>query len=45
MPRQIALEGCDVPALASYGPEPLLQAARFRAGLWRGWLEWTEGNA
>lgn len=43
--RMIALEGCDIPALASYGPEPLLATPRFRAALWRGWLEWTEGNA
>lgn len=42
--RTIALEGCDVPALASYGPEPLLATPRFRAALWRGWLEWTEGS-
>jgi DNA polymerase len=42
--RAIALEGCDVPALASYGPEPLLATPRFRAALWRGWLEWTEGS-
>ena len=44
-PRPIALQGCDVPALASFGPEALLATPRFRAGLWRGWLEWTEGNA
>jgi DNA polymerase len=43
--REIALEGCDVPALASFGPEPLLATPRFRAALWRGWLEWTEGDA
>ena len=42
--REIALEGCEVPALASYGPEPLLATPRFRAALWRGWLEWTEGS-
>jgi len=44
-PRQIALEGCEVPALASFGPEALLATPRFRAGLWRGWLDWTEGEA
>ena len=43
-PRRIALEGCGVPALASFGPEALLQTPRFRAGLWRGWLEWTGGT-
>jgi hypothetical protein len=40
-PRRIALEGCGVPALVSFGPEALLETPRFRAGLWRGWLDWT----
>jgi DNA polymerase len=44
-PRQIALQDCPVPALVSFGPEALLQRPRFRAGLWRGWLEWTGGDA
>lgn len=43
--REITLEGCDVPALASFGPEALLATPRFRAALWRGWLDWTEGDA
>ena len=43
-PRRIALEGCGVPALVSFGPEALLQTPRFRAGLWRGWLDWTGGD-
>jgi DNA polymerase len=43
-PLPIALQGSAVPALVSFGPENLLQTARFRAGLWRGWLEWTEGG-
>jgi DNA polymerase len=43
-PRRIALEGCGVPALASFGPETLLETPRYRAGLWRGWLEWTGGE-
>jgi len=42
--RRIALEGCGVPALASYGPDTLRQTPRFRAGLWRGWLDWTGGD-
>ena len=43
-PRQIALEGSRVPALASFGPEALFSTPRFRAGLWRGWLDWTGGE-
>jgi uracil-DNA glycosylase len=43
-PRPIALEGSGVPALVSFGPEALLQTPRFRAGLWRGWLDWTGGD-
>lgn len=43
--RQITLESCDVPALASFGPEALLATPRFRAAFWRGWLEWTERDA
>jgi hypothetical protein len=27
----------------SYGPEGLLDTPRFRAALWRGWLDWTGG--
>jgi DNA polymerase len=42
-PRRIEVQGCRVPALASFGPEALLQTPRFRAGLWRGWLDWTGG--
>ena len=42
-PRRIEVQGCGVPALASFGPDALLQTPRFRAGLWRGWLEWTGG--
>ncbi|HSQ95237.1 MAG TPA: hypothetical protein VLM18_03940 [Croceibacterium sp.] len=43
-PRPIALENCAVPALVSFGPDALLQTPRFRAGLWRGWLDWTGGD-
>ena len=43
-PRRIEVQGCGVPALASFGPEALLQTPRFRAGLWRGWLDWTGGG-
>ena len=42
-PRRIEVEGCVVPALVSFGPDTLLEAWRHRAGLWRGWLEWTGG--
>jgi hypothetical protein len=44
IPRRIALEGCGVPALVTFGPENLLETARFRSGLWRGWLDWTGGD-
>jgi DNA polymerase len=43
-PRRIALESCDVPALVSFGPDTLLEARQHRAGLWRGWLDWTGGE-
>ncbi|MGZ3171842.1 MAG: hypothetical protein ACXWJC_02010 [Croceibacterium sp.] len=43
-PRPIALESCAVPALVSFGPDALLETPRFRAGLWRGWLDWTGGD-
>lgn len=43
-PRRIALEGCGVPALVSFGPDTLLETRQYRAGLWRGWLEWTGGD-
>jgi len=43
-PREFALQGCPTPALVSYVPETLLETARFRAALWRGWLDWTGGG-
>ena len=43
-PRRIALEGCAVPALVTFGPENLLETARFRRVLWQGWLDWTGGD-
>lgn len=43
-PRPIALQGCEVPALVSFGPDMLLQRWQYRAGLWRGWLDWTGGD-
>jgi uracil-DNA glycosylase len=43
-PRRIALEGCGVPALVTFGPENLLETARFRRALWQGWLDWTGGD-
>jgi DNA polymerase len=42
-PRPIALQGCSVPALLSFGPDTLLETRQYRAGLWRGWLDWTGG--
>jgi hypothetical protein len=42
-PRPIALQGCPVPALLSFGPDTLLETRQYRAGLWRGWLDWTGG--
>jgi DNA polymerase len=44
IPRRIEVQGCGVPTLVSYGPDNLLETARFRAGLWRGWLDWTGGD-
>lgn len=43
-PRRIALESCEVPTLVSFGPDTLLEARQHRAGLWRGWLDWTGGE-
>lgn len=43
-PGEFALQDCPAPALVSYGPEALLETARFRAALWRSWLDWTEGG-
>jgi DNA polymerase len=44
IPRRIELQGCTVPCLLGNGPDSLLETARFRARLWRGWLDWTGGN-
>ncbi|MXO59507.1 hypothetical protein GRI89_08130 [Altererythrobacter salegens] len=41
-PRQIALDAVDPAVLAAVGPETLLQGHRFRAALWRAWLDWRE---
>lgn len=41
---QIAIQGREVPLLASYQPARLLQRAQWRAGLWQRLLEWTEGD-
>lgn len=43
-PLPIELQGSPVPALVSFGPENLLETPRFRAALWRGWLDWTGGR-
>ena len=42
-PQALTADAVSLQALASYSPDSLLQNARLRAGLWRGWLEWT-GN-
>jgi len=39
---ELAIQGRNLPVLASYAPERLLGNARQRAGLWRRWLEWTD---
>src|SRR5690606_15810040 len=41
---EIAIQGRQLPMLASYSPERLLDNARLRAELWRRWLDWTEGD-
>lgn len=39
---ELAIQGRQLPVLASYAPERLLGSARQRAGLWRSWLDWTD---
>jgi DNA polymerase len=39
---QLAIQGREVPLLATYAPERLLENARLRQGLWQRWLEWTD---
>jgi len=41
-PRQIALDGVDMAALAAVGPDTLLHERRFRAALWQAWLDWRD---
>lgn len=41
---QIAIQGRQLPLLASYAPSRLLGNARWRAQFWRSWLDWTEGD-
>jgi uracil-DNA glycosylase len=41
---QIAIQGRQLPLLASYVPSRLLGNARWRAQFWRSWLDWTEGD-
>lgn len=40
---QLAIQGRSLPMLAHYQPARLLGHARLRAGLWRHWLDWTDG--
>jgi DNA polymerase len=41
---ELAIHDAPVPMLTSYAPERLLGHARLRAGLWRAWLDWTDGD-
>jgi hypothetical protein len=41
---EIAIQPRPVPFLAAISPEALLGNGRQRAGLWRRWLEWTDGD-
>jgi uracil-DNA glycosylase len=41
---ELAIQGGSVPMLMTYSPARLLTSPRLRAGLWRRWLDWTEGN-
>jgi DNA polymerase len=41
---EIAIQGRQLPLLASYQPARLLQRTQWRAGLWQHLLEWTEGD-
>jgi DNA polymerase len=41
---ELAIHGASVPMLTSYAPERLLGHARLRTGLWRAWLDWTDGD-
>ncbi len=45
VPSQIAIQGRELPMLASFGPDRLLQSAKLRAGLWRRWLDWTDDDS
>ncbi|HYD24105.1 MAG TPA: hypothetical protein VEB68_04855 [Croceibacterium sp.] len=42
---EIAIQGRQVPVLASYAPARLLEQPRLRKGLWQRWLDWTDGEA
>lgn len=39
--KQTSIQGTNIPSLAGFAPERLLQHAKSRAGLWKRWLEWT----
>lgn len=40
---QLPIQERQIPMLASYAPERLLESARQRQALWQRWLDWTEG--
>lgn len=42
---EFAIQGRNLPLLASYAPGRLLDHPMLRASLWRRWLEWTDGDA
>jgi uracil-DNA glycosylase len=42
--REFNQEGVTIPLLAGKSLAALLQRPRWKAGLWQGWLDWTEGQ-
>ena len=42
--RQFNHDGMSIPLLAARGLAALLERARWKAGLWQGWLDWTRGG-
>lgn len=43
-PGEITIQELRLPMLAHYAPAHLLGHAGLRAGLWRHWLDWTDGT-
>lgn len=42
--REFNHEGLTIPLLAGRGLAALLERPRWKAGLWQGWLDWSEGQ-